>query len=1137
MKMKTVNLKKTACFTLILILFVSLSVLEPGMYRKKASAQSEETITVLPNIREEVDASGFKHPGIGLTKEVLENARNQVAAEQEPWISYFEQMSQSPAAATNVTSSNANPSNPTTPKTQAVNSKGAFVADGLKAYTQALMYVLTGDEIYRANALAIIRIWEQMDPNQYTYFTDSHIHMGIPLNRMVAAAEILRYTDTQQPQLEWTETDTQTFTDNLIVPVTETFLHHNGYFMNQHLYPLLGAMSGYIFTGNRERYDEGVEWFTVNETAVDQGQNGSIKQLFRLVDEDILTGDPVVPPRVQHVEMGRDQAHGAGDLTNAEILSRLLQAQDTRVDPVTGTVSDTDQAVDAYDFLDQRILAASDYFARFMLGYDIPWTPVAAHTDPNGNPTIVYKAPASGYRGRIGGNIYGQYYHYKYEAGVNIEQEAPYFADMFDKRLPFYWESPDGGADYWLFIPAEAAAEGTATLPKTSADDNLNEIEYRATSLDGRASVETENETSFMRVEAAEEGSAVALVATATAKKTIGFNIRTNGIAKLEVNGWSDQTLVLPNTQGQWQTVVYRMDDFRGLGDLTYLKVFGTGTDVDIDHIRLNVDEVLTPPTFRSGEAEADLFTYTGSQVPIVQEFEADDSGEGETLIYRADDLPSGASFNETAGTFSWKPDQTGVYEFVVSASDGVSVTARTVRVNVSADREAAMESASGLYQEDRAYVSKTRNEFLQVYNETKNVIDSAGDDVFLNFLTQLRTAAESLQELTPLRPDGSMDYSEMIVSSTVGTEIPKLLDDAPDTFAFYGNAVNRTHTFDFGPDFRVTAEAFELQVRASFPERIGGTTIFGSNDNSNWTRLTPGMTEVSEDKQRLDVDPQLAEQSFRFLQIRMIQPSSTMLELSEFRIFGQRVETSNKLETIVLAAENAVRGRLSEGATIRLNFRSSEPITNVQTTIQGREALTHSEDAQNWTAELPVDADLESGTVHFTIDYLTTDGEEAPEATMTTDGSSLTIADETKLLRDIPSITTLQDSNGRSEQQLKSIVTALFDANPGTITDFRLNGSGSGGYIRFDFGESGVSLSKIELLARQDGYYTRIGGTVAQGSHDGVVWTTLTTSAAKTADWQTLTAQSDTAYRYIRLYNAGAWFGNMAELRLHGEL
>ena len=85
----------------------------------------------------------------------------------------------------------------------------------------------------------------------------------------------------------------------------------------------------------------------------------------------------------------------------------------------------------------------------------------------------------------------------------------------------------------------------------------------------------------------------------------------------------------------------------------------------------------------------------------------------------------------------------------------------------------------------------------------------------------------------------------------------------------------------DFGPSFKISANAFELQVRASFPERIGGVAMFGSNDKENWTRLTPGLTTVTEDMQRLEVQDDLKNQQFRFLKIQMIQPSSTMLEVA----------------------------------------------------------------------------------------------------------------------------------------------------------------------------------------------------------------------------------------------------------------
>lgn len=325
-------------------LAVSLAVasLLPAAHDAVAADTIQTILTSYqPAIDEFTDANGFRHPGVGLTKEVLENMRAEVQAQKEPWNTYFNMMLLSGAASKTVASKNQSGADPTKPAVVAFNSQGVeskFIADALSAYTQSILYYVTGDETYRANAMRLIRIWAQMDPAQYAYYTDAHIHTGIPMSRMMAAADIMRTTTCQTAALAWTDQDTVNLTNNLIVPVTETFNHSPDHFMNQHLYALLGSMSGYIFTGNRARWNEGVEWFTVNRTAVDQGQNGAIKQLFRLVTKNDLTGEAVTP-MVEHVEMGRDQAHGAGDVTNMSILARLLMSQNQKIDPVNGTPS------------------------------------------------------------------------------------------------------------------------------------------------------------------------------------------------------------------------------------------------------------------------------------------------------------------------------------------------------------------------------------------------------------------------------------------------------------------------------------------------------------------------------------------------------------------------------------------------------------------------------------------------------------------------------------------------------------------------------------------------------------------------------------------------------------------------------
>jgi hypothetical protein len=467
-----IRLGDTARHILSLVLSLGIAVALVPVTANEARAQASiQTLATdyHPVISESIDASGFKRPGIGITKAVLENLRTQVRAQKEPWNTHFNSMLSHNSASRTPTIRNVS-SDPAKPRIYGLDSQGdqvLFIEDSLTAYTQAMLYYVTGDEVYRNNAMRIIRLYAQMDPAQYVYYVDSHIHTGIPLSRMTAAAEILRYTSTQNPALAWTEDDTARFSANLVVPVMNTFNACNCRFMNQHLYTTIATMSGALFIGDREKYDQAVEWFTVNKDAVDQGQNGAIKQLFRLVTKNDVTGEPVTPV-VQHVEMGRDQAHGAGDLTNAQILARLMMAQGTKVDPVEGTVSTQANAVGPYEFLTDRILDAAEPFGAFMIGHDIPWVPTASHTDQFGNPTISYKRVSWSYRGRTGSNTWEMFYYYQYVRGVNMAQRAPNYTKFFASRTSYNWGGADGGGDFWFFIPQQAEAEGGTYLVNRS---------------------------------------------------------------------------------------------------------------------------------------------------------------------------------------------------------------------------------------------------------------------------------------------------------------------------------------------------------------------------------------------------------------------------------------------------------------------------------------------------------------------------------------------------------------------------------------------------------------------------------------------------------------------------------------------
>jgi hypothetical protein len=1104
-------------------------------------ALAADTITTLatayqPQILETIDASGFKHPGVGLTKEMLENVRTQVLAQKEPWNTHFNAMLLSANASKTVKSSNAG-SDPTKPGSLAFSSQGfngKFIADGQKAYTQALLYYITGDETYRANAMAIIRIWAQMDPAQYAYFVDSHIHTGIPLSRMVAAAEILRYTSCQTPALEWTEQDTVNFSTNLVNPVIDTFQHTNYRFMNQHLYPLLGAMSGYIFTGNRARYNEGVEWFTVNKTAEDQGQNGAIKALFRLVVKNDLTGE-VVTPVVQQVEMGRDQAHGGGDITNAGILARLLNAQGTKVDPVEGTASTAPDAVGPYEFLNDRILDASDFFARFMTGYDTPWVPTASHTDINGNPTVVYREISGAYRGRMFSSMWEPYYYYKYVKGVDIAQRAPYLSHMYAMRTSYNWDGVDGGGDYWLFIPAAAAeAEGGQLLMKPITEP-LREVEDRFSVLDGDVTAMQDETARYLQVNTTSAGARLAVVGYGTGNKNIAIKIRTNGVASLEAFG---ETVALPDTRGQWRYINYAFDAFHGLGDVLFMTVKGAGTRVDIDHINVS-GSTFTAPLFTEGDSDLTVVTYATSSAAVSHSFAATDAGAGDVLTYQADGLPAGATFDTATGAFSWLPTQAGTYSFVVTTTDGTTVTSKVVRIVVAGDRQGAIGTVIASYKPNALYVASTLDAYNAAYADVLAAAGSATDTDFQQKLAVLDGAVKALQELTPLLADGSMNYVKMFTTSTFGTAVPLLLDNTPTSWSTAPGtyAPNLAHIMDFGPSFKASAAQFQMQVRASFPERIGGVAMFGSNDNENWTRLTPALTVVSDDMQTLQVQDSLKNQRYRFFKMQMVQPTYAIFEVGEFRFFGERYETVNKLSAVSIGSDQSLKNRIVPGNTAKITFKATEAINNVNVLVQGQPATVTTTDNINWTATWVANAAAPAGAVKFVIDYKTAAGVDAEPTIFTTDNSALMLSDQAGLLN-LASLAALSDSSGRNVTDMAAELATLNDSNLGTVTDMRVNGSGYGAWIKFDFKGGGTAtLTRAEVIGRQDQYASRINGTVVQGSNDDSTWETISTVAGNTADWQSLRINSVQPYRYIRVTNGNNWYGNMAELRLYGAV
>ncbi|MBP2352613.1 hypothetical protein JOF29_003696 [Kribbella aluminosa] len=1112
-------------------------------------AAAQELGTCAVTFQSTVSAQGFVHPGVGLTQPILKNARRQIAAGAEPWTSSFRAMQQSSAAGTAVTSSNRSSADPAKPASDAFNSQGfngRFIADGLKSYTQAILYVLTGEEVYRKNALDIIRIWEQMDPAKYEYFTDAHIHTGIPLNRMVSAAELLRYTSCADEAYPWTDADTREFTGNLVVPVIETFQNDNNHFMNQHTYPLMGAMAGAVFMDDTVLYKRSVEWFTVNATANDQGFNGSIARLFRWVDHDDKTGKPIKDPHVQHAEMGRDQAHGGGDLTNAAIISRMLLAQGTKVDPVAGTVSNAPNAVGPYEFLNDRILAAADYFWRYMLGYSTPWTPMAYAISPDGTIRDTYNHISYGYRGRYNtASFWDIYYYYAFTRGEDVSKLAPYFAEAYAKRngpLFYYggsrnnaWDNVDGGGDSWLFAPVAAAGQ---TVPPLPDSPTILEVENKYTRVSGDVERRTDGSTGYVRMSTAGHGSEIAYLSGSTSKQLLAFRVRTDGEVRLRIDRHDDRTIVVPDTGGEWRYVTYP----RSIGDMLFLQATGNGATIDIDHINTNAAAELTPPTF-DDTSTAHIVNWKGATTTA--DLSAHYTGTGK-LAYTAQGLPPGATVDASTGKLTWTATAAGSTTIAVTVSDGITVASHHVVLAAARNRTGALRLAERGHDADAVYVSGTKSTFAQALANAEALGKKGTDDEYCAALAHLVTAVDGLALVSPRTAvDGSLDYPSLLVSSTAGASTGNLVDGDNQSGTGYGQAVNLSHIFDFGPDFRVSATRFGFQSNI-FADRLANSTVFGSNDGRNWTRLTPGVTRFTQDFNTLDVAPALRDQQFRYLKVQLLKPLPDVLygivrnlfEMTEFHIYGERHEIGNQVLATSIASEQAIAGKIMTGDTVDVSVTTKQPIQQGSVTVQGVTAKAISADGVNWTASVKLDK-VAPGDVQVAVDYLDAAGKAGPTAYGTTDGSKLYIAGDPAHFIDVAKLATVTASDkqwpgtGLGADQVGYL---LFDRNADTYGDLN---SGEGAYYLLDFGAHATVRPEELLFLPRASHPQRANGTVAQASDDGQTWTDLTKplAGAVANTWSDQPASGENHYRYLRIYNATSWYGDLSEVELYGDI
>lgn len=909
---------------IIFILFLSL-----GYY-----VQAQESIIAKDKVRfEEIRSkAGFIHPGIGCTVETLNNLRDGVLNGQSPWVDYFAGLRRSKYAGLDSQMHKCE---------RILNNGGigAFADDAQLAWTQAILYVVTGNEAYRRIPQELIKWYGSRDDFFPRAFPDSHIKLGKYVYVFCAAAEIMRYTLPVDKELAVTANMLTDFEQNCIRPIRRTILENKGYFMNQHTYALVGYVAGAILADDREGYEDAVEMTTVNKDAPNQGFNGAIKAVCRLIDKDAVTGE-LIKPYVQLIEMGRDEAHAFGNVDNLNLITRMIDLQGTKVDPVSGRVTEHTNGVRSSSFLNDRLLEAAEYFSRFNMGYGIKWTPVFSSLGVNPK---IYKNISPEYRGRVDMNGYPAFFYWFRGLGYDLEK-YPALKISALKAIKSQRNRVGTGEfintlhnynfDFFIGLP-KAAAIGTPDLQKaqkvlavnmgnyTMSPKGVRQVEdlyvdlsaikipgtfYPHSNNDIPLEVKKEQERTFVRM-CLQNGVPRTMVnlegsMSCPVGKT-GILIRSDAPVRIDLHNGEDyqkkhpvlSSIYVPDTNGEWRYVIFERDpkvitnSMFGFSSLLYFNVHPMEENATVDFDLFNSNKEDIQPielNVRSGMDR--LFVCLGQTIEKKYQNLSDDSRQ--TCRFWAQGLPEGASFNRETGLLSWKPKtkDLGLHKVYVAVQNGISTSMIPVEIFVGKNKDEVVNRITQPYDlATKDYVACGKE---QVASALKEVKEARQGNVMKAF-SRLQAAVSSLQLLNPwlLGEEGSLDYTKTSISSKGLNIFVYSNGDNYDCAGIFGP--HKEFVLDFGEKFKVKVDSFGLQSRANFPDRVKETIILGSNDSKNWNLLTQYPAGVDEDMQVIPVKADERKNSYRYLKVHMPNKKGTpgLLDLSEFRIYGRRLE------------------------------------------------------------------------------------------------------------------------------------------------------------------------------------------------------------------------------------------------------
>ena len=314
-----------------------------------AAAETNHTTAAIPSA---IGSKGFIHPGVLLNRAQLEFIRDKVAAGAEPWKTAFEKAKASELGALDYTpkpwqTCECGPrSNPNRGCTDERRDSGA-------AYTQALLWFITTNKVYAANAIKIMNAWS------YT-LTGGHQLANGPVQAAWCAevwpraAEIIRYTGGG-----WAEADIAQFKKMLATQYVPSLIGGSCENGNKELSMSEALINIGVFNDDRASFDAGVKiWRGRAPAAIYLSTDGPTPVKPVGCDMAIWGNKGHTTPLVDGLlqETCRDSGHAN------MAFSALVNAAETA----------RQQGLDLYAEQANRILAALEYQAQFLPPHNAP---------------------------------------------------------------------------------------------------------------------------------------------------------------------------------------------------------------------------------------------------------------------------------------------------------------------------------------------------------------------------------------------------------------------------------------------------------------------------------------------------------------------------------------------------------------------------------------------------------------------------------------------------------------------------------------------------------------------------------------------------------------------------------------------